>query len=141
MKIDTLTKWTRKSILLVMGACIVVLATGCPWDDDEDNIPAVPYVWDISWTNDDSGVSPLTIPLQYGDLNEITSYMESYGDYTVSITRDGNSVTVEVWDWTGGSFSFYATGTITSATAANGNYTGTSSSGKPIQGTWMVVRQ
>lgn len=117
------------------------MVAGCFHDDDDDLIPAVPYMWEISWTNDDSGVSPLTIPLQYGDLNEITSYIESFGDYTVSITRDDATVIVQIWDWTGGAFSFFAQGTITSATTADGSYTGTSSSGNAIQGTWMVVRQ
>ena len=140
MKADTLNTWARRSVMLVLGAFIVAMVTGCPWDED-DEVPAVPYQWEISWTGDDSGVSPLTIPLQYGDLNEITNYMESFGDYTVQITRDGTSVIVEVWDWTGGLFNLYATGTITSSTTANGNYTGTSSSGNAIQGTWMVVRQ
>ena len=139
MKTDTLKKWVRRSVILALGACIVVGVTSC--DDDDLDIPQI-YQWDIDWTNDTSGVNPLTIPLEWGDLNEITNYMETFGDYTVSVTVNGAQVTVEIWDWTNATpFSFFATGTITSPTTANGNYTGTDANNDAIQGTWTVIRQ
>lgn len=133
-------KIARRGALIALSACCVVALSGCLHDDDDD-LPSVPYLWEISWTGDDSDVSPITIPLQWGDLNEITNFQDSFGDYTVKITKDGDQIIVEIWDYVGDVFNFYAAGTIRTATTADGNYTGTSSSGNPIQGTWMVVRQ
>jgi hypothetical protein len=129
----------RRYALVLLGICCLALCTGCPWDDDDD---AIPTVWTVDWTGDSSGINPLDIPAPIDDLTKVTSFMETYGDYTVQLDVNGGSITLQIWDWTNNTqFNFFATGTINSATSANGSYTGTDESGGAISGSWSIVKK
>lgn len=134
-------KWTRRVALVAIGACCLAALTGC-FDDDDDALPAGFAQWKIDWTNDTSGVNPVTILLPVDDLNALDGQMEQlhFDPYTLEISVSGNQVVVDIWDWQAGVFWFHAQGTITSATTATGAYNGEDSNGGIIGGSWTVTK-
>lgn len=141
MSTDTLKKWLRRGVIVALGACIVTGVTGC-FDDDDDNLPAGYAQWEIDWTNDTSGVNPVTILLPVDDLNDLDGQTEQvhFDPYTLEVSVNGNTITVAIWDWQTQVFQFNATGTITSPTTAAGTYGGVDSNGGIIGGSWTVTK-
>ena len=142
MKMDA-KKWTRAGVLMTLAACLVVGLSGCMHDDDDDLIVPSGVTWEITWTNDDSGQSPLTLVVPIDDLNQIPDVQESFNGYTIEITRSGSAITIQIWDWGNGTkFGIFMTGTIaTDGASASGSYTGTSENGSPLSGSWSIVKK
>ncbi len=141
MKADaTWRNVARRTVVIATGLCCLALLTGCPWDEDE--LPAVPHLWDITWVDnvDPNDSGDITIPVNFDDLTMIQNYSNTFGDYTVSITVAGGAITIVITDATS-PFNITLTGIINTTTTANGTYLGTSDSGKPISGSWTIAKQ
>ncbi|MBT8046660.1 MAG: hypothetical protein KJN67_05815 [Pontiella sp.] len=137
-------KWlkvARRGMLITISACCVVALSGCLHDDDDNDL-GILYFWDVVWIDnvDPADSGDVTIPLQWGDLNAITSYSDTIAGYDISVSRSGAIVTVVVND-TSSLFNITITLTINSPTDGSGTYTGTSSSGAGIGGTGTIIRQ
>lgn len=130
----------RRTAVIASGLCCLALLTGCPWD--EDDLPEVPHLWDITWVdNDPADSGSITIPVNFDDLTLIGNYSNTFGDYAVVITVNGGAINITINETTS-SASLNLDGTITSTTTANGRYTGTDENGAPLDGgTWTIAKQ
>jgi hypothetical protein len=136
MKHSTGRLLARRTSILAAGVCCLALLTGCPWDEDD----FVPTLWDITWTDnvDPADSGDITVEIDIGDLNALTTWSKTYGDYTIDITVASPNITIEINDTTS-TFKITLTGTIAGdGLSAAGSYTGTSSSGGALSGTWTI---
>ncbi|WP_372807477.1 hypothetical protein [Pontiella sp.] len=136
MKATAWSRFARRTAIMAAGVCCLAILTGCPWDDDDD----VPKKWTLTWTNDETDLSPLTVPVTWGDLDDLDEFETSAGGYTVMIVRDGDQVGVLiVADDPDNLFMLLADGDVINSTTAEGYYGGMDSDGDEISGTWSLV--
>lgn len=120
---------------MAAGACCLAVLTGCPWDDDDDDL--LPTQWQVEWYGEDEG--DLTLVLEWSNLNNVGDYGQNYDEYRVDIVRSGSTITITIEDTTVDPFVITLMGTIADdGQSAEGTYEGTSSSGNEINGGWEI---
>jgi hypothetical protein len=128
---------------MAAGACCLAILTGCPWDDDDDDVLDFDlYGWVFTFT-EASGEGPdsLELTLPWEDTSELDDLSGSYGGYDVDVERSGDSVDIFIVREDGSTLDIV--GATVGPASVNGDYEIEDKVGTPSEfytGTFVLQR-